>query len=124
MKIKVVNIYTDSEGDSHFKDVVVELQETNFAPPAPPLNVSSFRPADQYGFLVAPTGWIGDWHPTPQRQLFSYLAGKVEIRVSDGEVRTLGPGDILLVEDTTGTGHQSRIVGPADLLTLVVQLPD
>jgi len=31
----------------------------------------------------------------------------VEITAT-GETRTFGPGDVLLVEDTTGTGHSSR----------------
>jgi uncharacterized cupin superfamily protein len=36
------------------------------------------------------------------------LEGMVEITVSDGEVRTFVPGDIVLVSDTTGKGHASH----------------
>ncbi|MFX0199093.1 MAG: cupin domain-containing protein [Candidatus Hodarchaeota archaeon] len=124
MKVKYTRIYTDADGESHFEDVDVELQETNFAPPAPPANASSFSPATQYNFLTAPPGWYGDWHPTPHRQIAFCLAGKVEVSVSDGEIRSFGPGDILLAEDTTGKGHLSRVVGSAEALTATVQLPD
>ena len=31
-------------------------------------------------------------------------------RVGDGTKRVLGPGDVLLAEDTTGRGHISRAV--------------
>ena len=123
MEVTYTCLYADSGGESHFKDVEVELQEIDFAPPAMPLNVSSFISATQCGFATAPLGWYGDWHPTPQRQFLFYLAGLAEVGVSDGEVRTFGPGDILLVEDTTGKGHISRVVGSAEILNAVVRLP-
>ncbi len=34
----------------------------------------------------------------------------MEIETGDGTKRVLGPGDILLAEDTTGHGHISRAV--------------
>jgi hypothetical protein len=39
-------------------------------------------------------------------------------------VRRLGAGDILLMEDTTGKGHATRIIGDEDALAAVVQLAD
>jgi hypothetical protein len=44
--------------------------------------------------------------------------------VSDGEVRQIGPGSIVLVEDRTGKGHISRVTGETDVLSAVVQLLD
>jgi len=34
----------------------------------------------------------------------------VKVTASDGESRVIGPGEILLVEDTSGKGHISRAV--------------
>jgi hypothetical protein len=48
----------------------------------------------------------------------------IEAKVSDGEVRTFGPGCVTLVEDTTGKGHESRLIGDKDVLTLVIQLEE
>ena len=117
-------VYSDSDGESHFEDVEVQIREVNFAPPAPPVGLSDFQPAIQWAFFTLPPGWHGDWHPTPRRQIFFYLAGHVEGEVSDGEIRSFGPGDVTLVEDTTGKGHRSWAVGTEPILLAVVQLPD
>ena len=120
--MKYTQVYADENGESHFEDVEVEFSPVDFAPPAPPLDLSAFAPATQYGFLRAPAGWLGDWHPAPRRQIIFYLAGEIEAEVSDGEVRRFGPGSVTLVEDTTGKGHKSRVVGTTDVLSAVVQL--
>lgn len=119
-----VRVYGDAAGETHFEDVPIPMQAVDFAPPAPPINVSAFIPAAAYGFLSSPPGWFGDWHPTPRRQIVFYLAGEIEAETSDGEVRRFGPGSITLVEDTTGKGHRSRVVGTEAVLLAVVQLPD
>ena len=43
MKVSYTCLYADSDGESHFKDVEVEFQETGFAPPAMPLSVRCFQ---------------------------------------------------------------------------------
>jgi uncharacterized cupin superfamily protein len=70
-----------------------------------------------------PTAWSGSWHPLPQRQVFFFLAGEVEVTASDGEVRRFPAGAVVLVEDGAGKGQCSRTIGTAALAT-VVQLPD
>ena len=50
------------------------------------------------------------------------LQGEVEIETSDGTVRRLGAGDILLAEDTTGKGHRSRSVGTGPRQSVFVTL--
>jgi hypothetical protein len=122
--MKYTRVYTDEDGESHFEDLDVEFNSIDFAPPAPPLDLSSFTPATQFGFLRAPVGWFGDWHPTPCRQIMFYLEGEIEAETSDGEVRRFGPGSVTLVEDTSGKGHKSRVVGDTAALGVVVQLQD
>lgn len=34
----------------------------------------------------------------------------MEITVSDGETRVIGPGEVFLVEDVTGKGHMSKAI--------------
>jgi len=108
--MKYTKIFADEERENHFKDVEIELESVDYAPPAPPFKLSSFNPATQYAIAVAPSGWFGDWHPTPQRQILFYLSGEVEVQVSDGEVTRFSAGSIVLVEDTTGKGHVSKVV--------------
>ena len=122
--MKHVRLYADAAGASHFDDRELALASVDFAPPAPPLDVSAPEAASRFLFLSAPVGWAGEWHPVPRRQWMLYLAGEIEVEASNGEVRRFGPGSVTLVEDTTGTGHRSRVVGDAAALLAVVQLPD
>jgi hypothetical protein len=49
-----------------------------------------------------------------RRQFMVKLRGTTELIASDGERRELGPGAVLLIDDTVGRGHYSRILGPDD----------
>jgi hypothetical protein len=53
-----------------------------------------------------------------------YLSGIGTMEASDGEVRALVPGTILLAEDTAGKGHVSRVTGEEEMLVLILMLPD
>lgn len=117
-----MRLYTDPAGASHFQEVDVDLTPTDFAPPAPPLHLSAFIPSARFAFLGAPSGWYGDWHPAPRRQMFFVLAGEFECTASDGATRRFPAGSALLMEDTSGKGHATRVVSEQDALAAVVQL--
>lgn len=116
-------IYADDNGESHFEQRDMALQAAAFAPPAPPLDVSAFLPASQVGLIRMPAGWYGDWHPAPRAQFMVCLQGQGECQFSDGTTWRFGAGAIVLVEDTTGKGHTTRVVGDQDILMGVAQLP-
>jgi quercetin dioxygenase-like cupin family protein len=117
-----IRIYSDPAGESHFGDVEVPLAEGDFAPPAPPLLTSTPAEAHQTLFFHAPVGWFGDWHPTPARQYFVALSGDLEVQVSDGELRHVRGGDVVLLEDLTGRGHTTRVVSDGPATAVIVQL--
>jgi uncharacterized cupin superfamily protein len=48
------------------------------------------------------------------------LRGSIEVEVSNGERRRFGPGDLVLVADTTGAGHVTTAVGDSPLEGLFV----
>jgi Cupin domain len=123
-RMHYTRVYTDQHGESHVEDIAVEMSLTEFAPPAPPVDLSSAIPSTSLLFLSFPVGWDGPLHPTPRRQFAFVLAGEVEGATSDGEVRRSGPGDVFLLEDTWGKGHISRNVGDVPALLAIVQLPD
>lgn len=52
-----------------------------------------------------------DWHVARHRQLVVTPSGALEVVTRDGEGFTLGPGDLLLAEDTAGSGHRWRLTG-------------
>ena len=120
--MKYTKIYSDDKGETHFKDINIELKSVDYAPPAPPLLLSKLFPANQYAFTLFKSGWYGDWHPTPMRQIYFLLSGTLESTVSDGETRIFGSGSIVLVEDTTGKGHITKVVGTEDVNAVLIQL--
>jgi quercetin dioxygenase-like cupin family protein len=122
MKASYVRLFTDDRGESHFQDVIADLPQVDFADGIPPLSVSESFAASEASFFGAPAGWKSDWHPSSGRHLFAVFSGVWEVTASDGETRTFSQGDVLLVEDTTGKGHMSKVVGKEDSLSLLVVL--
>ena len=115
-------LYADAHGESHFEEVEIDLTWIDYAPPAPMLELSPTTPAAQFGFMNAPAGWSSDWHPTSARNIFFVLTGEWEVTASAGESRRFPAGSVLLVEDTTGKGHSSRVIGATESLAAMVQL--
>lgn len=121
MALECLRLFADARGESHFETIEVGLESTDFAPPAPPLEVSAVVEA-RHGFLRAPSGWFGDWHPAPARQFMCLLSGALEVAASDGEMRRITPGDIVLLEDTEGRGHATRVVSEEPAVLVFAQL--
>jgi hypothetical protein len=117
-----LRVYSDANGVSHFDPVVVELTPTDYAPPAPPIWISPVQAAVRTVFSRVNAGWYGDWHPSPTRQFYVQLQGVVEVRVSDGELRRIEPGMVLLLEDMLPPGHVSRVAGDEDSVGFFVHL--
>jgi hypothetical protein len=69
-----------------------------------------------------PVGRDLDWHPAPRRQFVIILSGQLEIGLGDGSKHVFGPGDARLVEDTTGKGHTTRVVGNDRCVTATIPL--
>ena len=121
--LKYHRFYSDATGESRLDVVEVKQNLSQAAPPAPPLLVSAFNPASQWGFFSAPVEWFGDWHPAPARQFMILLSGAVDVMASDGSVLQMRPGDIVLLEDTWGKGHKSRNVSDGVCHYFVARLP-
>ena len=118
---RITRIIVDESGGTAFADAVIPLELGAFAPPAPPMLRSSPVPARAVRFLGAPAGWDSPPHPAPARQYIVMLRGRVRSWVSSGESRTFSPGDVVLLEDTSGEGHRT-FVPDDDWLALVVVL--
>jgi len=122
VNVTYARLHATPDGESHWEDLGAELSPMNFAPPAPPLHLSDPRGAASVRFMAAPPGWVGEPHPTPRRQIFVVLSGCMEGTTSDRAVRTFGPGQALLMEDTFGRGHASRVVGNEPMTSMVISL--
>ena len=118
--VSYTRIVVDENGDSHFSSGEIPMALGSYAQPEPKLGLSKTYPATTATLFSAPPGYFGDWHTAIRKQFLFHLSGISEIVVSDGETRRFRPGDIVLVEDTTGKGHTARSVGDEDILILAV----
>ena len=109
--IDYLRIYNDSEGCSHFETLSVDLKQKDYAPPAAPLFTSALQSAEASIFLELPVGWYGDWHPTPVRQWLIIMTGECEFETGDGERCHKKAGDVVMLDDTVGKGHRTRVIG-------------
>jgi quercetin dioxygenase-like cupin family protein len=93
--IRAYRLYTGPDGNSHVdrgsvnESKLVEAQSILFRETAPH---SSF-----------------DWHNDPVPQYVIVLAGILEFTTVAGETFTIHPGEVLLAEDHTGSGHKWRL---------------
>lgn len=122
--LKYVKIYSDQSGESHFSDEEASFTLVDYAPPAPQISVSEALKAESVVFISSPPGWQGDWHPAPRRQLMFFLCGELDVEVSDGEIRRFPPGSVVLLEDTLGKGHITKVVSKERLYMVAVPLKD
>ena len=115
--MKITRLYTGSDGESHFEDIEIPLEDSG------DIGVMS-QLQDATGIIFRETSpdYDYDWHTVPRRQYVITLSGAVDIEVGDGTIRRFGPGDILLAEDTTGKGHRSRAVNAQPRRSIFVTL--
>ncbi len=119
-----LRIWADDDGESHLEDVDLAFDESDFLPSAPSMLLTPQQKASGYFIARAPAGLELDWHVAPVKELAIYLTGRGEIEASDGTIRPIEPGTILLVEDTIGKGHKTRVIGDEEVLVVIVTLPD
>jgi len=115
--VKVTRIYTGTDGESHFEEIEVTLQD------AGDIGALSETVAAT-GIIFRETAGTYDYnfHNAPQRQYVVMLEGEVDIEIGDGTVRRFSSGDILLAEDTTGRGHRSFAVNGQPRKSLFITL--
>jgi hypothetical protein len=108
----VTDMYTGPDGLTHLRNKEIKLRELEKAS------------ATVIGRNMVDPARPSDWHNAPWRRYVVPLSGRFEVEVSsDGTIKSFGPGDILLAEDTTGKGHKTRAVG-GDCVWLFVELDD
>jgi hypothetical protein len=115
--MKIVRVYTGADGESHFEDLEVPLQHRGRVG-----RISELQKATGIFFRETDGDYVLDFHNAPRRQYVINLDAAVELEVGDGSKRVLHPGDILLAEDTTGHGHQSRAVDRKPRRSLFITL--
>src|SRR6266404_1839163 len=80
--MRIHNLYTDANGESHFRDIEVEWAEERRGS-----KLSRKLPATGVIFRETQAEHNVDWHPAPRRQYIVNLDAGVKITASDGESR-------------------------------------
>ncbi len=108
-------LYTGPDGQAYVKDIQVA---------AKPNGVVDLLPTSAVEIHRTPAGFSIGWHVERRRQYLITLSGHGEIDIAGGKKIMLGPGSILLVENTTGKGHETRTVGKEPWVSLWLPLKD
>ena len=103
--MRIHNLYEDEDGHSHFRDIEVEWTSEGRGG-----KLSDRLPATGIIFRQVQPDYELDWHSAPRRPYIINLDAGVQITASDGEARTIGAGEVILVEDVSGKGHLSKAV--------------
>jgi hypothetical protein len=98
------------EGGSRFEDVAVPDRIAEVVPGRPAFAASAGGGPAGATLLRIGAGWDGSWHPSPKRWFVVTLAGEIEVTTTDGETRRLRAGILWLIDDTTGRGHNTRVL--------------
>ncbi|MFA4877667.1 MAG: hypothetical protein WC586_09645 [Methanoregula sp.] len=116
--MKITRLYSGTDDQSHFEDREVPFETREdfglFTLP---------EPAKSFFFREIPPGWEYRWHNVVCREYVIMISGSAEIIVGSGETRVFRAGDILLAEDMTGQGHQTRVIGKNPWRQVFVTLP-
>jgi len=116
--VMITRLYTGPDNQTHAEEV--ELKFT----PGNPAEVSKMMPITGAELHRTAGGSFDDWHRAPRRQYVITLSGRGEVEVVGGKKISLGPGNIDLVEDTTGKGHITKVISTEDRVTLQLPLAD
>src|ERR1700746_2011995 len=103
--IRCIKLWTGADRKSHFEEGFIDLEpgvrgdalSGKFA-----IASASFHETDEDPKL--------GWHPDPHPQLVITISRTLEFDTPDGRF-TLHTGDILFTEDTSGAGHNWKMVG-------------
>ena len=115
--MQIVRVYTGTDGESHFEDIDVEFDQSGAFG-----RISKMVAARGVLFREVDGDYDLDFHNAPRRQYVVTLSGESEVELDGGRKIRLGPGHILLAEDTTGQGHISRAVGGKPRKSLFITL--
>jgi quercetin dioxygenase-like cupin family protein len=108
--IRCTRLFTGPDGQSHVEVIAL--------PPG------KLQMAKAMHVEETAAGSALDWHVAPCRQYVVTLSGTLEFTTRDGETFVLRPGDVLLAEDTTGSGHRWRLIDDQPWRRMYVELAE
>ena len=113
----IPHIFTDAGGHSQFGEF--DWKQTGNA-----ARINTAETAVNFWqVIINQPGDSFDFQPTGANKFFTVLSGQMDVTASNGDVRHLGRGDMLLASDIAGQGHKTKFVGLDPCLMLAVTMP-
>jgi hypothetical protein len=122
-KLTYVRIFADESGQSHLEEQCIEVGRPEAALSAFPTQFSDPIAVTAARFSLMPPHFVAEWHTAPRRQYSLHLSGELEVEVGDGQKCRLGPGSIVLLEDVSGQGHRTTVIGDEPVVGVFLHLP-
>jgi hypothetical protein len=104
--IRCVRIWTAEDGNSAFEEGELDLTPGMRGDAVgQPIAVSHLS------FQETTSGGSYEWHQDPVPRYVITLSGTLEFEVKSGATFQIRPGDVLLAQDNSGSGHKWRLIG-------------
>lgn len=103
--IRCVRMWTGDDGNSRFEEGHIEFEQGERDDQS-----SQSIPATHLSFRETQPGGSWGWHQDPEPRYVITLTGTLEFETKSGATFIIRPGDILLAEDNTGSGHKWRLI--------------
>jgi quercetin dioxygenase-like cupin family protein len=104
--IRCVRMWTGEDGDSLFEEGWIDLAQGMRGD-----SVGKAVPVVELSFQETRLGGSYEWHQDPVPRFVITLSGTLEFTTKSGATFTIHPGDVLLAQDNSGTGHQWKLIG-------------
>lgn len=104
--IRCVRMWTAADGNSVFEEGTIELSEGERGD-----FIGQAISAKNISFRETASGGSFEWHQDPVPRFVVTLSGTLEFETKSGARFTIRPGDVLLAQDNSGSGHKWRLLG-------------
>jgi quercetin dioxygenase-like cupin family protein len=115
--IRCVRLWSGPDQNSHFEEGSLALEAGSRGD-----LLTGKLPVMTVSLQETSSGGAFDWHTAPVRQLVVTLSGTLDFQTRGGDHFRLHPGDILLAEDTVGSGHSWKLIDDAPWRRMYVVL--
>jgi mannose-6-phosphate isomerase-like protein (cupin superfamily) len=98
-------MWTGEDGNSLFEEGSIDLaggMRGDFV--GKPISVA------ELSFRETHSGGSWEWHQDPVPRFVITISGTLEFEMKSGATFTIRPGDVLLAQDNSGTGHKWRLI--------------